>query len=118
MDKRKLVAEVVARHGIRLDEDDPAMVLVTLTELMLDQARTQFEKSAQKTVSDLNEAAEQIQQVAGEAGALAVKRAVRDAGLYTDGGVSGRSTLMAMLGAVAGASLLLLGIWIGKAGLL
>jgi hypothetical protein len=37
-DVKRLIAEVVARNGIRIDPDDPAFCLVTLNQLVLEEA--------------------------------------------------------------------------------
>ena len=38
VDAKKLTSEVAARHGVLIREDDPAMVLVTMSEIVLDEA--------------------------------------------------------------------------------
>ena len=35
LDPKKIVAEVAARHGIKIDAKDPMMAVVTLNELAL-----------------------------------------------------------------------------------
>ena len=37
-DIKTLIGEVAARHGVTLRPDDPAVVLVTMNQLVLDQA--------------------------------------------------------------------------------
>ena len=37
VDVKKLTAEVAARHGLLIRDDDPAMALVTMSEMVLDQ---------------------------------------------------------------------------------
>lgn len=43
MDRRKYIAELVEKTGIRLDEDDPAFVLVLLNRLVLQDQKTELE---------------------------------------------------------------------------
>lgn len=43
MDRRKYIAELVEKTGIRLDEDDPAFVLVLLNRLILQDQKTELE---------------------------------------------------------------------------
>lgn len=38
MDKTKMIAEIAARHNIRLDHDDPAFLLVELTLMVLEES--------------------------------------------------------------------------------
>lgn len=38
MDKAKLIAAIVERHKVRLDEDDPAFILVDLNQIVLNEA--------------------------------------------------------------------------------
>jgi len=38
IDVKKLTSEVAARHGVLIREDDPAMVLVTMSEIVLEEA--------------------------------------------------------------------------------
>src|SRR5881396_1330709 len=37
VDAKKLTAQVAARHGLLIREDDPAMALVTMSEIVLEQ---------------------------------------------------------------------------------
>ena len=46
MDRRKYIAELVEKTGIRIDEDDPAFVLVLLNRLILQDQKTELEASA------------------------------------------------------------------------
>jgi len=38
VDAKKLTSEVAARHGVLIREDDPAMVLVTMSEIVLEES--------------------------------------------------------------------------------
>jgi hypothetical protein len=38
VDAKKLISEVAARHGVLIREDDPAMALVTMSEIVLEEA--------------------------------------------------------------------------------
>ena len=40
-DRKRMIGEVAARHGIRLEEDDPAFLLVTLAELAMQEKQLQ-----------------------------------------------------------------------------
>ena len=75
MDLNRVIGEVAARHGVRLDPDDPALVLVTVTELMLQQAQQEFLASARRATAKFVEAAERAQEKAGVALAESIRKA-------------------------------------------
>jgi hypothetical protein len=54
-DLRELIGEVAARHGIRLEPDDPAFALVTLHRLV-------FERVVAQTVQEIQAAADRFGQ--------------------------------------------------------
>lgn len=74
IDRKRLIGEVAARHGIRLDDDDPAFVLVTLAEGMLETARHEMETTIRHETAEFIRAAEQIQVSFGANLAVAQKR--------------------------------------------
>ena len=74
MDLNRVIGEVAARHGVRLDPDDPALVLVTVTELMLQQAQEEFLASARRATAEFVEAAGRAQEQAGAALADRVRK--------------------------------------------
>jgi hypothetical protein len=57
MDKRHIVAALFERTGIRLDEDDPALVLVELNHIML-------QRAVEKSASRIEEAAQKFSDTA------------------------------------------------------
>jgi hypothetical protein len=77
IDLKRLAAEVSVQHGIRIDPDDPMMVVVTLNRLVLEHAVTQVLERVQSAVRDFDAAADKVQVRAG--GVLA--KEVRDCGL-------------------------------------
>jgi hypothetical protein len=77
MDAKRLIGEVAARHGVRLDPDDPALVLVTISELVLQQAKEEFVAAARQASVEFVEAAGRVQDQAG----AALAERVRAAGL-------------------------------------
>ncbi len=74
MDLNRVIGEVAARHGVRLDPDDPALLLVTVTELMLQQAQDEFLASARRATAEFVEAAGRAQEQAGAALAESVRK--------------------------------------------
>ncbi len=62
---KRLAAEVSLQHGIRLDPDDPIMVVVTLNRLVLEHALREALHSIKNTTAEFHEAAERLQIRAG-----------------------------------------------------
>src|SRR5262245_8436468 len=85
MDRKRMIGEVAARHGIRLEEDDPAFVLVTLAELMLKDAQDEFAAVVRKSIGEYEEAAERVQERAGHALAVAVRYALHSDKISDEG---------------------------------
>lgn len=120
MDRKRIIGEVAARHGVRLDEDDPAMLLVTLTELMLEQARADFDETARRATTELIEAGERVQYLAGVASAKAAKVAARQEDTRAATGPAsekGMRLILYLAGVISALVLFLAGIWMGKVGL-
>ena len=61
MELNRVIGEVAARHGIRLDPDDPALILVTVAELMLQQAQEEFLATTRLATAEYAEAAARAQ---------------------------------------------------------
>jgi hypothetical protein len=67
MDRKRVIGEVAARHGVRLEEDDPAFLLVTIAEISLRDAHAEFVGAVQKSIAEQEAAGERIQIRLGEA---------------------------------------------------
>lgn len=52
MDKKSIIAELVKKHGVRLDEDDPAFLIADIVVLVLESERKTF---AEETAKLLNQ---------------------------------------------------------------
>ena len=52
VDAKKLTAHVAARHGLLIREDDPAMALVTMSEMVLEQVLEKAEVGLRGILSD------------------------------------------------------------------
>lgn len=48
MDKKSIVAELVKKHGVRLDEDDPAFLIADIVVLVLESERKTFAEETAK----------------------------------------------------------------------
>lgn len=77
MDINRLMAEAVARHGVKLDAHDPAMVIVTLNRLMLEEAVRGVADEIRKAAKEFDAAGERMQKGVGVAVAREVARAGR-----------------------------------------
>ena len=75
MDINRLMAEAVARHGVKLDAHDPAMVIVTLNRLMLEEAVRGVADEIRKAAKEFDAAGERMQKGVGVAVAREVARA-------------------------------------------
>lgn len=76
-DRKRMIGEVAARHGVRLEEDDPAFLLVTLAELAMQDAQVEFLRAVRQATLENEESAERIQKRIGESLAKAVIGALR-----------------------------------------
>ncbi|MBX6329770.1 MAG: hypothetical protein IRY89_14470 [Pseudolabrys sp.] len=61
MDVEKLIGEVAARNGIRIEPDDPAFALVTLNQLVLEDAVKILVREIHAATADFESAAERVQ---------------------------------------------------------
>ena len=65
LDTKRLIAEVAVRNGIRIDEKDPAFCLITLSELVLEEATKKVAEDIRLAAGDFERAAEKVQTCAG-----------------------------------------------------
>jgi hypothetical protein len=77
IDLKRLAAEVSVQHGIRIDADDPLMVVVTLNRLVFEQAVAQVLERVQSSVRDFDVAVDKVQVRAG----AVLAQEVRDCGV-------------------------------------
>lgn len=69
----RLLAEAVAKHGIRLDPDDPAVVVITLNRLVLEEAAKSITADVRRAIGEFERAANHVQSKLGEAVAKSLK---------------------------------------------
>jgi len=74
MDINRLMAEAIARHGVKLDAADPAMVIVTLNRLMLEDAVHEVADEIRKAASEFEAAGQRLQKGVGTALAREIAR--------------------------------------------
>ena len=80
MDRKRIIGEVAARHGVLLEEDDPAFLLVTIAEIALRDAQSEFLDVVRRTIADQEEAAERMQKSIGETLGNSIRRALSEGG--------------------------------------
>lgn len=74
MDINRLMAEAIAKHGVKLDAADPAMVIVTLNRLMLEDAVHEVADEIRKAASEFEAAGQRLQKGVGTALAREIAR--------------------------------------------
>jgi len=74
MDINRMMAEAIARHGVKLDAADPAMVIVTLNRLMLEDAVHEVADEIRRSASEFEAAGERLQKGVGAALAREIAR--------------------------------------------
>lgn len=80
MDRKRIIGEVAAKHGVLLAEDDPAFLLVTIAEIALRDAQSDFLDVVRRTIADQEEASERMQKSIGETLGNSIRRALREGG--------------------------------------
>jgi hypothetical protein len=75
-DRQKLIAEIAARHQIRLESDDPIFTVVTLNQLVMEDTVAEMLKAMAATLSRFEASIERAENRAG--GLLA--ESVKDSG--------------------------------------
>lgn len=80
MDRKRIIGEVAARHGVLLEEDDPAFLLVTIAEIALRDAQSEFLDVVRRTIADQEEAAERMQESIGETLGNSIRQALSESG--------------------------------------
>ena len=74
----RLIAEVAARHGILLKRDDAAFALVTLNQLVLEQALAEIRENLRGAAVEFEAAATRQQSRAGGIIGQEIKRAIAE----------------------------------------
>src|SRR5919205_361322 len=78
LDTKRLIAEVAARNGIRIDPDDPAFALVTLVQLVLEESSRQITDDVRASIADFERSMQKAETRAGKVLAERVKEAAHD----------------------------------------
>ena len=109
IDTDRLLTEALKKHGIRLDPDDPAVVLVTLNRLVLEDVAESVAANIGKATKEFEEAAGRLQGKVGSAIGAVIKASTGSAAAPA----WNRWAYLA-LGLGSGGGLFLAGIAIGK----
>jgi hypothetical protein len=136
IDVKRLIAEVAARDGIRLEPGDPAFALVTLNQLVLEDAAEQIRDQIRAGVADFTEGVRKTEVRAGRVLAEQVKDAVTELRQELERDVQKahleasqivcavhqahrKAALIrwSVVGVIAAAGLFAAGLWIGAQGL-
>ena len=84
LDVKRLIGEVAVRNGIRIESWDPAFILVTLNELVLEEIACRLIKEVHSGIAEFTEAVHKTEGRAGKILALQVQ----DFGSTSKGGGS------------------------------
>jgi hypothetical protein len=76
LDVKRLIGEVTAQNGIRLEADDPAFALVTLNQLVLEEAARRIGEQISTAFAGFAESLSKGEYLAGKTLAQEVKAAV------------------------------------------
>jgi hypothetical protein len=79
LDVKRLIGEVAAQNGIRLEPDDPAFALVTLNQLALEETTNRLLEQISATLAQFTESLRKGEHLAGKRLAQEVKAAVLEA---------------------------------------
>lgn len=78
LDTKRLIAEVAARNGIRIDPDDPAFAVVTLVQLVLEESSRQINDEVRASIAEFERAVQKVETRAGKMLAERMKEAATE----------------------------------------
>jgi hypothetical protein len=132
IDLQRIVAEVAARHDLFIKPEDPAFALVTMNELIFDEAMERVHSGIRETIAGFNASYQKAEKRAGSVLAQEVKQSAEQMrqGLQNDIHIAGlkareyvhlvneahrRPALIrwSAAGLIAGAFLFGSGVWVG-----
>jgi hypothetical protein len=65
-DTKSLIAELGSKHGIRIDESDPALAIVVLNRLVLEKSSDQISERIRYEIKEFEDAVAKVQRRAGQ----------------------------------------------------
>jgi hypothetical protein len=132
-DRKHLVGEMAVRYGIRMDESDPALAIVSLNQLVLEESVQDLCEQLRERIADFEASAQKLETRAGQVLATQVRESASEIRkqLYSDVNAAGmkcREILhqvqkahrwpallrWAAIGLVFGFILFFCGVWVGR----
>ena len=132
LDTKRLIAEVAARNGIRIDPDDPAFALVTLVQLVLEESSRQISEDVRASIAEFERSVQKVETRSGRMLAERVKEAAAEFSVQLQEQLEQlrpksaiaatqvresrrrpRSYRSIAIGAVAAIAVFMVGVWIG-----
>lgn len=132
LDTKRLIAEVAARNGIRIDPDDPAFALVTLVQLVLEESSRQISDEVRAGIAEFERSVQKVETRAGRVLAERVKEAATEFSVQLQQQLEqsipktalaatplretrrkARSYRSIAIGALAAIAVFMVGVWIG-----
>jgi hypothetical protein len=110
VDVERMLQEALAKHGIRLDPQDPVVVLVTLNRLVLEDAAREVATDIRTAAREFEAAADRVQAKLGAAVAARIRNT--DCGAVAPLGL--RSRTWVAVGLCSGAGLFSMGVAVGR----
>ena len=74
LDKDRIIAEIAARNGIRIEEKDPIFAVVTATQLGLEEAGRELQNDLRTIISEFEANVQAVERHAGKVLAKEVKQ--------------------------------------------
>jgi len=132
LDTGRLIGELARRYAIRMDDNDPAIAIVALNRLMLEQATEELSEAVARRVAEFETSVLKVEQLAGNLLAQEVREATARIRAELRNDIDGAGIKAAHLvylvdqahkrparvrwlsvGLVSAVALLLAGVWIG-----
>jgi hypothetical protein len=77
MDKKSIIAELVKKHGVRLDEDDPAFLIADIVVFVLESERKTFAEETAKLLDQFESSMDMMTEKASVQYAARIGAAVK-----------------------------------------
>ncbi|MGI9074111.1 MAG: hypothetical protein ACR2JB_22990 [Bryobacteraceae bacterium] len=78
LDKKRLVGEMAARYGIRMDESDPALAIISLNQLILEESIQNICEQLRARIAEFEASAQKLETRAGQVLANQVKESASE----------------------------------------
>lgn len=78
LDKKRLVGEMAARYGIRMDESDPALAIISLNQLVLEESIQVICEQLRERITEFEASARKLETRAGQVLATQVRESASE----------------------------------------